>query len=67
MIKIYKKYGYPILLAINALLLYVYLFKAKVVPLGWDTQFHLNRIEELYRSDKQDMFFLLLELIHFQV
>lgn len=50
MIKIYKKYGYPILLVINALLLYVYLFKAKVIPLGWDTQFHLNRIEELYRS-----------------
>lgn len=39
MIKIYKKYGYPILLFINALLLYVYLFKAKVIPLGWIPNF----------------------------
>lgn len=45
-----RKYGYIGLFAINALLLYVYLFKARVIPLGWDTQFHLNRIEELYRS-----------------
>lgn len=57
MIKIYKNYGYPILLVINVLLLYVYLFKAKVIPLGWDTQFHLNRIEELYRSTQAEHVF----------
>ncbi len=50
MSKLCKKYGYLGLLVINAMLLYLYLFKIRAIPLGWDTQFHLNRIEELYRS-----------------
>ena len=48
--KLYSKYYYIVFFTINALLIYAYLFKMKVIPLGWDTQFHLNRIEELYRS-----------------
>ena len=50
MSKLCQKYGYIGLLVINAMLLYLYLFKIRAIPLGWDTQFHLNRIEELYRS-----------------
>ena len=50
MSKLCKKYGYLGLLVIDAMLLYLYLFKIRAIPLGWDTQFHLNRIEELYRS-----------------
>lgn len=52
-----EKYYYPLLLVINAVLLYFFLFKLQILPLGWDTQFHLNRIEELYRSLKDGHLF----------
>ncbi|MBD5805681.1 hypothetical protein [Limosilactobacillus walteri] len=52
MSRLYKNCFYPVLLVINAILICFFLFKLKLIPLGWDTQFHLNRIEELYRSLK---------------
>lgn len=45
--KLNKKTLIALLFLINTICIYVFLFKNMVIPLGWDTQFHLNRIEEL--------------------
>lgn len=45
-----KNFLYCSLLLLNAIIIYLFILHRTVIPLGWDTQFHLNRIEELYSS-----------------
>lgn len=45
-----RKYLFFAIFAVNSILIYFILLKLRILMLGWDTVFHLNRIEELSQS-----------------
>ena len=48
--KYLKSVYYIIIFFLNSLLIFALIFKSHGITLGWDTQFHINRIEEIVRS-----------------